>query len=45
MYGIIKRIDENLDDLAGELIKDETSHIDILSKIGEIEGLLLDILT
>ena len=42
---IIKRIDENLDDLAGELIKDETSHIDILSKIGEIEGLLLDILT
>ena len=45
VYGIIKRIDENLDDLAGELIKDETSHIDILSKIGEIEGLLLDILT
>ena len=45
VYGIIKRIDENLDDLAGELIKDETSPIDILSKIGEIEGLLLDILT
>ena len=45
VYGIIKRIDENLDDLAGELIKDGTSHIDILSKIGEIEGLLLDILT
>ena len=45
VYGIIKRIDENLDDLTGELIKDETSHIDILSKIGEIEGLLLDIVT
>lgn len=45
VYGIIKCIDENLDDLAGELIKDETNHIDILSKIGEIEGLLLDILT
>ena len=28
-----------------KLIKDETDHIAILNKIGEIEGLLLDILT
>ena len=45
VYGIIKLIDENLDELARELVKDESNHIEILSKIGEIEGLLLDILT
>lgn len=45
VYGIIKLIDENLDELAEELLKDEEDHIAILDKIGEIEGLLLDILT
>ena len=38
-------IDANLDELAQELVKDEKDHITILSKIGEIQGLLLDILT
>jgi uncharacterized protein YaaR (DUF327 family) len=28
-----------------ELVKDEKDHIAILSKIGEIRGLILDILT
>ena len=45
MYGIIRLIDENLDALAQELVEDEKNQIDILSRIGEIEGLLLDILT
>ena len=45
VYGIIRLIDENLDELAGELVEDEKDHISILSKIGEIEGLLLDIFT
>ncbi|MCM1162196.1 MAG: YaaR family protein [Roseburia sp.] len=45
VYGIIKLVDENLDDLARELIKDEKDHMEILSKIGEIRGLLLDIFT
>ena len=45
MYGIIRLIDQNLDDLAQELMKDEQDHLSILSKIGEIRGLLLDILT
>ena len=45
VYGIIRLIDENLDELASELIKDEMDHLAILSKIGEIEGLLLDIFT
>lgn len=45
VYGIIKLIDDNLDQLAKELVKDEKDHIAILSKIGEIRGLLLDIFT
>ena len=45
VYGIIRLVDENLDELAQELMKDEQDHMEILSKIGEIRGLLLDILT
>lgn len=45
VYGIVKLIDKNLDELASELIKDEKDNLAILSKIDEIKGLLLDILT
>ena len=45
VYGIIRLVDETLDDLARELVKDEQDHLSILSKIGEIRGLLLDIFT
>mgnify|MGYP004529519271 FL=1 len=45
VYGIIRLIDSNLDELAGELIKEELDHIAILDRIGEIQWLLLDILT
>lgn len=45
VYGIIKLIDKNLDELATELVSDEKDHLSILSKIGEIQGLLLDIFT
>ncbi len=45
VYGIIRLVDENLDELAGELVKDEKDHLAILDKIGEIQGLLLDIFT
>ena len=45
VYGIIRLVDENLDELAQELMKDEQDHLAILAKIGEIRGLLLDILT
>lgn len=43
VYGIIKLVDQNLDELAAELMKDEKDHLAILNKIGEIKGLLLDI--
>lgn len=45
VYGIIRLVDQNLDELAQELMKDEQDHIAILEKIGEIQGLLLDIFT
>lgn len=45
VYGIIRLVDETLDALAKELVKDEKDHISILNKIGEIRGLLLDIFT
>lgn len=45
VYGIVRLVDENLDALAQELMKDEQDNIEILGKIGEIQGLLLDIFT
>ena len=45
VYGMIKRVDTVLDELAGELIKDEKDALAILSKVDEIRGLLLDIIT
>lgn len=45
VYGIIRLVDSNLDELAQELCEEEKDHISILSKIGEITGLLLDIFT
>jgi len=43
VYGIVKLIDKNVDDLAKELIKEEKNHLTILGKIDEIRGLILDL--
>ena len=43
VYGIIKLVDKGLDDLAGELMKDEKDNLSILGKVGDIRGMLLDI--
>lgn len=45
VYGMIKRVDAALDELAEELIKEEKDAIAILDKVDEIRGLLLDIMT
>ncbi len=45
VYGMIKLIDQTLDELTAELLKEEKDHLVILGKIDEIRGLLLDILT
>ncbi len=44
VYGIVRLVDKNLDDLAQELVKDEKDTLSILGKVDEIRGLLLDII-
>ena len=43
VYGIIRLIDQNLDELAKQLIADEKDALAILNMVDEIKGLLLDI--
>ena len=45
VYGIVRQVDKNLDDLAEELLKEEKDNLAILGKIDDIRGLLLDIST
>ena len=45
VYGIIRLVDETLDELAQELMKEQKDNITILQKIGDIRGLSLDIFT
>jgi hypothetical protein len=45
VYGMVKVVDEALDELAEELMRDEKDRLAILNKIGEIRGLLLDLFT
>ncbi len=45
VYGMIRLIDKNLDELAAALIEDEKDALVILAKIDEIRGMLLDLLT
>ena len=44
VYGIIKLVNKEVDNLAQELLKQEKDHIKILDITGEIQGLLLDII-
>jgi hypothetical protein len=45
VYGIVRLVNGKVDELARELLQSEKSHINILDKVGEIQGLLLDIIT
>jgi uncharacterized protein YaaR (DUF327 family) len=45
VYGMIKLVDEHMDELATALVQDEKDHLAILNKVDEIRGLLLDIIT
>lgn len=45
VYGIVRLVNEKVDELARELMRAEKNHMQILEKIGEIQGLLLDIIT
>lgn len=44
VYGIVKLVNKNVDDLAQELLKAEKDHLTILDKTDEIRGLLLDLM-
>ena len=43
VYGIVRLINSELDELAQELLENEKNHIAILDRIDQIKGLLLDI--
>ena len=45
VYGIIRLVDEKLDELATELVKDEKDRLAILARVDEIRRLILDIFT
>jgi len=42
VYGIVRLVNEELDALAQDLLTSEKSHLDILARVDEIHGLLLD---
>ena len=44
VYGIVRLVNEELDELAQEVLKNEKDHLTILEKIDEIQGLLLDLM-
>lgn len=43
IFGIVKKIDEKMDLLTQEIIKKEADNIKVLSYVGEIKGLLIDL--
>lgn len=45
VYGIIREVNVKLDELSRELLQSERNQVDILKKIGDIQGLILDIIT
>jgi uncharacterized protein YaaR (DUF327 family) len=44
VYGIVRLVNEDLDELAQELLKKEKDRLTILDKLDEIHGLLLDMI-
>ena len=45
VYGVIRAVNDKLDELATELLKSEKNQVNILERIGEIQGLVLDMAT
>lgn len=45
VYKIVKEVDSRLTQLANDVINKEKSHLDLLGKVGEIQGLLINIYT
>lgn len=45
IYGLIRLVNKDIDDIAQEMLKNEKNNMMILEKVDEIRGLLLDIVT
>lgn len=45
MYKIVKEVDSRLTQLANDVLNKEKSHLDLLNKVGEIQGLLINLYT
>lgn len=45
VYKIVKEIDSRLTNLASDVISKEKSRLDILNKVGEIQGLIINLYT
>ena len=45
IFAIVKKIDTELENLASEVLRQQKGNINILAKLDEIRGLLLDIIT
>jgi len=44
VYAVIKKVNDELDDLTREVLQDEKDRLKILKKLDDIKGLILDIL-
>jgi len=43
VFGIIKKIDEELEKMANEFLKEKTDRLEIIKSISDIQGLLVDV--
>lgn len=44
VYGLIKKVNEKLDDLTREILEEESDNIQIVASINDIRGLLVDMM-
>jgi len=44
VYGIVRLVNQELDELAQDILSNEKDHLTILEKVDEINGLLLDMI-
>lgn len=45
VYSLLKKVDEKLEDLTKDFMDKESEQIDLLGKLGEIRGMLVDLYT
>ncbi len=43
VYAVVRKVNASLDDLAGEILKEQSDNLRVLGKIDDIRGLILDL--